>query len=178
METEFYCDYDPIKYMHDMSPELWKNWLLIKPDENTEYNCGANDDEGPVESKGFTLLMKLTILAIKYTEVEDILIEYIKNNPSEINVKNEKGFTALMFAIIHRYSNNNVVEILITAKNPETGRPLIDISIQNEYGSTALMFASQIGNESIIKMLIDTGLNYGNLDDTINLQNKWEINCI
>nr|QBK87202.1 MAG: ankyrin repeat protein [Marseillevirus LCMAC201] len=74
-------------------------------------------------------------------------LELVKNiiSPENINLRNEHGYTALMFA-----------------KSFDMAKLLVDngaqVNLQNEYGSTALMFAAHNnGNTPIVELLLNKG---------------------
>jgi ankyrin repeat protein len=78
------------------------------PDANTVYKCSAN-----TESMGFTYLMKL-VLCVKHYPY---LIAKIKENLSDVNAQNNKGWSALHLACRNSNiaSSLEVVQILIDA---------------------------------------------------------------
>ena len=62
-----------------------------------------------------TILTKLVILGTKYPASLDKIRNFIRTYPESLNTKDEKGFTALMYACI--YSNTDstieIIELLI-----------------------------------------------------------------
>lgn len=91
--------------------ELEFNELIKKltPDPKAYYECHNEP------AKGFTLLMILVMNIKKYPFIEHHLPKYIKENPDEINKKNQRNFTALMLAVIGRdtYSSEKVIKMLL-----------------------------------------------------------------
>ena len=88
-------------------------------------------------------------------------IELIQNilefAPVNVNLKDEYGRTALMWASI--LGHTEIVRMLLQ-------RPEIDVNLQTEYGSTALMIASANGHTEIVRMLLEKP------EILVNLQNS------
>jgi ankyrin repeat protein len=95
---------------------------------------------------------------IKATKQNNIktVIELIKGEDTNINLRGEYGNTALINA--SRKGNLEIVKILIESK--------ANINLQNEYGNTALICASKNGCVKTVIELIKAGAN-------INLQNGY-----
>lgn len=112
-----------------------------------KYSCSPN-----VSSKGFTKLMYMIINKQNTRE----LIQYILQNPDEINKTNNKGWTALM--IVARNSNiygNDILTLLL-----ENGA---SINLQNNDGWSALMMSCKYSNENssneTVKILLENNAN-------------------
>ena len=76
----------------------------------------------------------------------------------DVNVADEKGYTALMGAIFKGHVS--VAKQLVFAD--------CDIDEENEQGQTALMFASLFDRQEIINTLIDKGANPAHIDKAGN----------
>jgi ankyrin repeat protein len=122
--------------------------IFIPPDPNVKYSPGSLR-----KSKGFTLLMKLVILTREFPDLDCYLVSYCKQNPEEVNKKNDKGLTALMLAAANSttLSREKTVDILIAADADH------DIRCHDE--CTALIYAVRYHaisrSETTIKMLIE-----------------------
>lgn len=121
----------------------------------SEYNCAPY-----VKCKHFSPLMYLISNEDKFGN--DIIINYMSNNKSEINLTNDLGWTVLMIAC----ANYKKYNIDIIQKLLECGA---DVNIQNNNKETALMLLlSEKKNDygyKIVKMLINYGAN-------VNIQNN------
>jgi len=118
---------------------------LSIPDINTEYYCSPT-----TRSTGFSLLMKLVLMANKQPTAIPIIENLIKD-PTELNRVNNIGWSALIIACRNSgtYSNNYVVQILVNAGS--------DVNAEDHQGYTALMLASISSTVETIKMLINAG---------------------
>lgn len=83
----------------------------------------------------------------------------------DVNIQNEDGFTALMYASWNAHVD--IVKLLLQV-------PGINVNAQNKFGYTALMYASSDGNrnisaahENIVKLLLATP------NINVNIQNKY-----
>ena len=83
------------------------------------------------------------------------VVELLLSKDPDINLQNNDGVSALMFA--SGYRCHQIVELLLS-KDP-------DINIQNNDGWTALMLASRYGNHQIVELLLSK-------DPDINIQNN------
>ena len=151
--------------------------------ENIEYKCSPN-----VSSTGFTQLMTYVMMTGKkhilseniikviqpelqhsiIKQVQTALIATMKEliiaDPTILNKKNTKGWTALMLACRNSQtdSSESTVRMLIDAG--------ADVNLQDNDEWTALMMAARYSridsSESTIRMLIDAGakLNLKNID--------------
>ena len=125
-------------------------------DPNKEYWCSPF-----VKSKGFTKLMKLVLMGDKYLDEikKELLI-----NPSTINIKNDKGWTALIISArnTNTKSSNTIIKLLLENK--------ANINDKNNYGITALMYACEnyrtTSSEQTVKLLLEYDTN---IDDTATL---------
>lgn len=108
----------------------------------------------------FTPLMYL--ISNKHKFGNNVIIDYITNNKSEINLINDLGWTALMIACANyqKYFSIDIIQKLL-----ENGA---DVNIQNKKKETALIlllnFKSGDYGYEIVKMLINYGAN-------VNIQN-------
>jgi hypothetical protein len=80
---------------------------------------------------------------IATSEGDTDIVELLLDRGADINLQNEKGFTALMHALIN--GDTEIVKLLI-----DRGA---DIDLQNMYGETALDIAITKGNQKIIDIL-------------------------
>ncbi len=117
------------------------------------------------------------------------MAKYLIDNGANLDLQNNNGYTALLFAVFNRI-NNDISKYLIdhganlnlqtrrgqtaliqtiSGRNYEIAKYLIDhnpnLDLQDEDGNTALMKAILKKNNEIAKYLIDNGAN-------LNLQNK------
>ena len=83
-----------------------------------------------------------------------LVLNSIKNG-ADVNLQDEDGNTALMWAVSSAYTE--AVKALIAAN--------ADVNLQNIYGETALMWAASKGDTEIVKVLIAAGAD-------LNLQNN------
>jgi len=83
------------------------------------------------------------------TEIRQIIAKMLIDAGVDVNVQNEKGRTALIFATKWNYIE--IVQMLIDAK--------ADLNIQDEIGNTALHYAVEYYRPEIALMLIDAGAN-------------------
>jgi uncharacterized protein len=74
-------------------------------------------------------------------------IRLLLDNGVDINVKNEDGFTTLMYASVYGYID--VCRVLLDAG--------ADVDMKNNDGKTSLMLA--VGFEDIVEVLLDNGAN-------------------
>ncbi|AFX92129.1 putative ankyrin repeat protein [Megavirus courdo11] len=120
------------------------------------YNCSPY-----VRCIHFTPLMYL--ISDKCRFGNNVIIDYIINNKSEINLTNDLGWTALMIACA---DYQKCFSIDIIQKLLEYGA---DVNIQNNKKETALMlllkYKSNDYSYEIVKMLINYGAN-------VNIQNN------
>jgi ankyrin repeat protein len=82
------------------------------------------------------------------------IIKLIKQG--DINLQNEDGYTALMFAVAD--NSLEIAELLL--------RMGADLNIQDKWGDTALMKATNWGRLGIARLLIKTGAK-------LDIQDKW-----
>jgi ankyrin repeat protein len=87
----------------------------------------------------------------KLNEVKDIL----KHNSFQINMKDERGFTPLLYAT---YTDNVQIVKILLEYNP-------DVNTQDVTGNTALMGVSFKGNLDMVSLLLSN-------DADINLTNN------
>ncbi|MCK9544348.1 MAG: ankyrin repeat domain-containing protein [Novosphingobium sp.] len=76
---------------------------------------------------------------------------------ADINVRDNDGSTALMYAAAHGYRNIAYILIKLGA----------DINVKDNYGYTILMLAAQAGHTDIVRMLIDSGVDINAKGDLI-----------
>ena len=81
----------------------------------------------------------------KVTTSIDSMIKLLTENKVDINVKNDKGNTALHLAI----GNKEKVKVLLDRK--------AKLEIKNKMGDTALHLAAGRGSEEIVKLLLENG---------------------
>ncbi len=90
----------------------------------------------------------------------------------DINIKNDNGITALIFA--SRGGNKEVLELLL-----DKGA---DINVADNDGNTALIFASYAGNKEIIELLLDRGINVDAVDNhgytALKIASSYRWGCI
>lgn len=125
----------------------------IYQDPDVEYPCSTD-----IRSCGFTLFMRLCYNEVKQVPLEEIK-QYLKIHLEEINVQNEKGWTALMLVSRNSIqgSSNELVKLLLKrGANP---------NLQDNNGYTALMHAVKYShttsNIETVKLLLkgsDTNL--------------------
>ena len=143
----------------DMDPQLIKliSDLIDDPDPNIEYPCSPN-----TTSKGFTKLMKLVMMTGKKPELIFIIKNMIINDKNIIDIKNEKGWTALMLAVRNSNTNSNVETIKLLIKYGAN----LNLQTNDDYSALMLatMYSNTDSNIETIKILVNTGLN-------LNLQN-------
>ena len=82
------------------------------------------------------------------TKVVQLLLERCNSEESGLNIKNEKGTTALMSACFN--GHNDVVELLLGHSDRN-----IDLNARNNHGFTAFMFACYKGQKDVVKLLMD-----------------------
>ncbi len=99
--------------------------------------------------------------AVRDNNIEDV--KNIIDNGKDINIQDNKGFTALLCASILGYTR--IVKLLL--KNPEKTK--IDVNIQNNDGNTALLYASIFGRVKIVKLLLK---NPKKTKINVNIQNS------
>ena len=135
--------------------------IIDEPDPNIEYACS------PVtNSTGFTKLMMLVMSARKNPDSLECIGKLIKKGKTIIDIKNTKGWTALMMAARNSNLDSNIetVKLLIAAG--------ANVNLQHNDGWSALMLAARYSNIDsnieTVKLLIEAGAN-------INLQenNGW-----
>lgn len=148
------------------------------------------------EEKCYTFFMRLVNLSNKNPKLYDIIEEYCKENPSEINKLDHDGLSAIIMASINK--NTNVVKILCdNGANVNYGKNLncwpallhaadkgcidiVKILCDNEAninycskgGYTALQFAVQNGHEDIVKFLCAKGANVNLIPYFIDIQSS------
>lgn len=95
-------------------------------------------------------------------KIDDIIKEYCKTNPNEINKFNGLGYSPLMYAIYH---SNSYVKILcdngadVNLKNKDSSNNALSFARQNNYASITLLleydgyYTSK--SNSVIKILKD-----------------------
>lgn len=109
----------------------------------------------PLRNIGHCILSAFTS---KYYYLEDIsqndIIDYLVNNGANVNIKNNKNKTALMYA--STYDNFNIVNYLL--------KHGADPNIKDNYGYTALTYASIYSDKTICKCLIDNGADINTID--------------
>ena len=147
--------------MENIRQEIFKikelNYLFIN-DTKTEYECSSVK-----KSKKFTHLHKCVMKTREYPILNEYINLYIKQNPNEIDKKNEEGWTALMLASRNSKINSSeeTVKILL-----EHGA---NVNIQNNFGVTALMFASRYSknnsSKETVKILLEHGANVNFQED-------------
>ncbi|CDK31056.1 ankyrin repeat domain-containing protein [Candidatus Babela massiliensis] len=100
----------------------------------------------------------LEVLNERFQSIEDaeIALSLIWAG-ANINLRNEEGISALMWATYRDYQN--IVELLINSGT--------DVNIQDKYGNTALIAASSFGHKEMVELLIQAGAN-------IDIQNKYD----
>lgn len=119
--------------------------------EIKEYKCSST-----ASSTGFTILHKLVIMTHKYPNLNNFLVEYLKDYPN-INETNNKGWTALHLAAKNSklYSSEETVKILINAG--------INLNLQSICGWSAFHLATRYleydSTEQTVKILVDAGAN-------------------
>jgi len=86
-----------------------------------------------------------------------LIKELIKEKRVNVNMKNEDGWTAVMYAIVYDYEHTNCIRALIKAG--------ADVNAKDKDGFTPLMIASMYGHIDCIRELIKAGAN-------VNLKNK------
>lgn len=120
---------------------------LSVPDLNVYY-CSGN-----LKSRGFTHLMKLVMMTKTDPDAIAIINTIIKNNPEEIDKKNENGYTALMLTSVQGCTN--VVKILLNAG--------ANVNLKNCCGATALILAcvnsNTTSNVETVQLLLEAGAN-------------------
>ena len=87
------------------------------------------------------------ILAIKNDNPDDVQ-RLLKHQQFDMNARNKKGNTLLMFA--SKCKSSGVVDLLLK-------RPDVDANATNDRGKTALMIAAGGGHAEVAKTLIDDG---------------------
>jgi ankyrin repeat protein len=78
------------------------------------------------------------------------MVQYLLSHGAEADAKNQKGQTALMFAVSHQSANQNA-ELLI--------RNGADVNITDNEGKTALMYAAEYSSTKILQQLLSKGAN-------------------
>lgn len=129
---------------------------FIYPDPNKLYW-----DSSCSMASGFTFLMKLVMMVVKYPEVIDMIKNEIKENPNEIDNKNSNGATALMIAINHINCGSSIecVNLLINR-----GANVNEI---DNYGFTPVMLSCrntprQNNKLDCLRLLLDSGADITN----------------
>ena len=82
------------------------------------------------------------------TKVVQLLLERCNSEESGLNIKNEKGTTALMSACFN--GHNDVVELLLDHSDRN-----IDLNARNNHGFTAFMLACYKGHKDVVQLLMD-----------------------
>lgn len=123
--------------------------IYSAPDPTKKYRY---DKVG--KSDGFTKLMKWVLLTKKHPFLEEKIKNYLKKNKDQLEVKNNRGYTALMMAalVTKHVSTENTVRILINAgANLNT----------NKYSALwlAATYSNSYSTENTVKILIDAGSN-------------------
>ncbi len=143
-----------ILLMEHMINQFNDECIYTAPDPNKLYRMNNQ----PVNAnKGWTKLMKWTMLTKKHPILEKKIKNYLKKHPEEINKQNDIGWTALMMACYasNICSTENTVKILIDAG--------ANLDLQKKNGWTALMLASSNSKidstEKTVEMLIKNGAN-------------------
>src|SRR5580692_9470409 len=124
-------------------------------DPNKEYWCAPF-----IKSKRITKLMKLVLMGDKYLDEikKELLI-----NPSTINIKNDKGWTALIISArnTNTKSSNTIIKLLLEHK--------ANINDKDNYGCTSLMWASMYSNtdssNETVKLLLEHKANVNDKDN-------------
>jgi hypothetical protein len=117
-------------------------------------------------SKGLTLLMKYVMLAREYDWLHDIIKDYIKNNPNELNKCTNLGYTALIIAssLSNFTSTERTVKLLIDAGanvNLQTGLLFNNFTALQ----LAAMYSNRYSTINTVQMLIDAGSNLESINN-------------
>lgn len=140
--------------------------LYDSPDPNKNYYCYQSGDLS-IFSRGFTILMKWVLLTKKNPFLNEVIEEYVKKNPQEINKKNNVGLTALMLASMFSrfYSTEKTIQILLKAGS--------DANLQDRTKWTALMYAVANAHVFSTDETVKNLLAHSNL----NLKDINNLNC-
>ena len=110
-------------------------------------------------AKQFTYLMKLVLMSRKYSEVEDLIVSHLKDNPDEINKKNSIGWTALNIALynLDTRSTDKVVSILLQ------GTTLSSLNVKDVFVNLLRNFSEKHSN--VIEMMLEHKINVNTVID-------------
>jgi len=137
------------------------DYATIYQDLNTKYPCSDT-----IQSCGFTLLMRLCYNKIINVPL-DVIKKYLGNHPEEIDMCNEKGWTALMLAARNSNdgSSNEVVKLLLKkGANP---------NLKDENGYTALMYSAKYSSNGSNIETVKLLLKGWNTDMDLQDNNGW-----
>ena len=153
---ENFESYDPYELMiippNKQAEMIKREVQSYKPNINLIQDLitlGANlewQEEGGFE-QGNTILH--FVVSHHRSDIRQIVAQMLIDAGVNVNVQNEKGRTALIFATKWNYIE--IVQMLIDAK--------ADLDIQDEIGNTALHYAAEYYRPEIAQMLIDAGAN-------------------
>ena len=155
MNEYIYSCYNPIidKYYDKLSSEFNKIMYYLKlnkfdkVDELTDINI--------VNNEGSTLLIEVCKQNLDNLST---IVKYLLTKKININIQNNKGFTALMYAAIHINIKTTglfyITRHVKVTTNEEVVKMLLDANInpnlQNNSGNTALMIVAFYGLECLI----------------------------
>jgi len=119
-------------------------------DSTVKYYCSP-----PVQSKGFTILMR-KVLEKDRPNILNEIKSIIETDPQILDKQNKKGYTALMIACrnVDTFSSIDIIKLLISMN--------CNVDIQKNNGFTALMlvvYCVKNNKETVMRLLINTGCN-------------------
>ncbi|WP_341787525.1 ankyrin repeat domain-containing protein [Rickettsia endosymbiont of Cantharis rufa] len=80
------------------------------------------------------------------------------NNGADPNIRDNKGNTPLIYAILAKEPKKEIIELLITSSN-------INLDIKNDDAQSALHIATKYNHINIVKLLLDAGVNVNAVND-------------
>jgi len=136
--------------------------IYLEPNPDNIYYCSSN-----IASKKFTILMKWCLMTREHPELHEHIIDYLKNNPEEINKTNSCGWTPLMLSArnSNTVSTERTVEILL-----EHGASVNKIDVFQK--KTALMYASSYSNSDSTERTVQLICNYSTDIDFRNINGE------
>lgn len=119
-----------------------RTWLREEGAENRDKASKKNVDKDEAESLGRELIESVMENDANIDDIRELI-----SRGADVNMKDQQGWTALMWA--SGKGDKEVVEVLISNG--------ADVNLKGKTDMTALMYAALYGQKEIIAMLINSG---------------------